>query len=65
MNEDAKRLCKSGQRVMQQLLPFWPASLVDRAKVMLIMLRLHLGMFQQRLVELQERSERIGVSAKP
>jgi TRAP transporter TAXI family solute receptor len=36
LNEDAKRFYKSGQPVLQQLLPFWLASLVDRAKVMLI-----------------------------
>jgi hypothetical protein len=36
LNEDAKRFYKSGQPMLQQLLPFWLASLVDRAKVMLI-----------------------------
>jgi TRAP transporter TAXI family solute receptor len=36
VNEDAKRFYKSGQPVLQRLLPFWLASLVDRAKVMLI-----------------------------
>ena len=36
MSEDAKRFYKSGQPVLQRLLPFWLASLVDRAKVMLI-----------------------------
>jgi TRAP transporter TAXI family solute receptor len=36
LNEDAKRFFKSGQPVLQQLLPFWLASMVDRAKVMLI-----------------------------
>jgi uncharacterized protein len=140
VNDDAKRFFKSGQPVLQQLLPFWLASLVDRAKVMLIPLvmlmmpllriappllrwrtrrkiyrwysdlrtidqrlvsdlsgaeldhelarlkdierqvahvdvplsymeefyhlRLHMGMLQQRLVELRARTERIGVSAK-
>jgi TRAP transporter TAXI family solute receptor len=36
VNEDAKHFYKSGQPVLQRLLPFWVASLVDRAKVMLI-----------------------------
>jgi uncharacterized protein len=36
MSEDAKRYFTSGQPVLQRLLPFWLASLVDRAKVMLI-----------------------------
>ena len=36
LSEDAKRYYKSGQPVLQRLLPFWLASLVDRAKVMLI-----------------------------
>jgi uncharacterized protein len=36
LNDDAKRFYKSGQPVLQQLLPFWLASLADRAKVMLI-----------------------------
>ena len=36
VSEDAKRFYKSGQPVLQRLLPFWLASLVDRAKVMLI-----------------------------
>jgi TRAP transporter TAXI family solute receptor len=36
VSEDAKRYYKSGQPVLQRLLPFWLASLVDRAKVMLI-----------------------------
>lgn len=36
VSEDAKRYYKSGQPVLQRLLPFWVASLVDRAKVMLI-----------------------------
>ncbi len=36
VNEDAKRFYKSGQPVLQRLLPFWLASLADRAKVMLI-----------------------------
>jgi TRAP transporter TAXI family solute receptor len=141
VSEDAKRFYRSGQPVLQRLLPFWLASLVDRAKVMLIPLvmlmmpllraappllrwrtrrkiyrwysdlrdidqrlesgvsdaeldlelarlrgiehqvafvdvplsymeefyhlRLHLGMMQQRLLEMRARSERIGVSAKP
>ncbi len=36
VSEDARRYYKSGQPVLQRLLPFWLASLVDRAKVMLI-----------------------------
>ena len=36
ISEDAKRYYKSGQPMLQQLLPFWLASLIDRAKVMLI-----------------------------
>lgn len=36
VSEDAKRFYQSGQPVLQRLLPFWLASLVDRAKVMLI-----------------------------
>jgi TRAP transporter TAXI family solute receptor len=36
VSEDAKRFYKSGQPVLQRLLPFWVASLVDRAKVMII-----------------------------
>lgn len=36
LSEDAKRFYRSGQPVLQRLLPFWIASLVDRAKVMLI-----------------------------
>ena len=36
VSEDAKRFYKSGQPVLQRLLPFWLASVVDRAKVMLI-----------------------------
>jgi hypothetical protein len=36
LSEDARRFYKSGQPVLQRLLPFWVASLVDRAKVMLI-----------------------------
>jgi TRAP transporter TAXI family solute receptor len=36
LSEDAKRFYRSGQPVLQRLLPFWVASLVDRAKVMLI-----------------------------
>jgi TRAP transporter TAXI family solute receptor len=36
VSEDAMRFYKSGQPVLQRLLPFWLASLVDRAKVMLI-----------------------------
>jgi TRAP transporter TAXI family solute receptor len=36
VSDDAKRFYTSGQPVLQRLLPFWVASLVDRAKVMLI-----------------------------
>ncbi len=36
LSEDAKRFYESGQPVLQRLLPFWLASLADRAKVMLI-----------------------------
>jgi TRAP transporter TAXI family solute receptor len=36
VSEDARRFYRSGQPVLQRLLPFWIASLVDRAKVMLI-----------------------------
>jgi len=36
VSEDAKHFYKSGPPVLQRLLPFWVASLVDRAKVMLI-----------------------------
>ena len=36
LSEEAKRFYRSGQPVLQRLLPFWVASLVDRAKVMLI-----------------------------
>jgi uncharacterized protein len=36
VNEDAKQFYKSGQPVLMRLLPFWLASLADRAKVMLI-----------------------------
>ena len=36
LSEDAHRFYKSGQPVLQRLLPFWLASLADRAKVMLI-----------------------------
>jgi hypothetical protein len=36
LSEDAKHFFRSGQPVLQRLLPFWLASLVDRAKVMLI-----------------------------
>jgi TRAP transporter TAXI family solute receptor len=36
VSEDAKHYFKSGQPVLQRLLPFWLASLTDRAKVMLI-----------------------------
>jgi hypothetical protein len=36
LSEDATRFYRSGQPVLQRLLPFWFASLVDRAKVMLI-----------------------------
>jgi TRAP transporter TAXI family solute receptor len=36
LSEDARRFYESGQPVLQRILPFWLASLVDRAKVMLI-----------------------------
>jgi TRAP transporter TAXI family solute receptor len=36
LSEDARRFYRSGQPVLQRLLPFWLASLADRAKVMLI-----------------------------
>jgi TRAP transporter TAXI family solute receptor len=36
ISEDAKHFYKSGPPVLQRLLPFWLASLVDRLKVMLI-----------------------------
>jgi TRAP transporter TAXI family solute receptor len=36
ISEDAKHFYRSGQPVLQRLLPFWIASLVDRTKVMLI-----------------------------
>jgi uncharacterized protein len=36
VSEDAMRFYKSGQPVLQRILPFWLASLADRAKVMLI-----------------------------
>jgi TRAP transporter TAXI family solute receptor len=36
VSEDAQHFYKSGQPVLQRLLPFWVASLVDRTKVMLI-----------------------------
>ncbi|MBI3409875.1 MAG: C4-dicarboxylate ABC transporter substrate-binding protein [Planctomycetes bacterium] len=36
LNEEAKRYFKSGPPVLQRILPFWVASLVDRLKVMLI-----------------------------
>jgi uncharacterized protein len=36
LSDDARRFYESGQPVLQRLLPFWLASLVDRAKVMLI-----------------------------
>ena len=36
VSDDAKRFYESGLPVLQRLLPFWLASLVDRAKVMLI-----------------------------
>ena len=36
MSDDAKRFYDSGVPVLQRLLPFWVASLADRAKVMLI-----------------------------
>src|SRR5207302_4690942 len=36
VSEDAKHFYKSGPPVLQRLLPFWLASLVDRLKIMLI-----------------------------
>jgi TRAP transporter TAXI family solute receptor len=36
VSEDAKHFYKSGPPMLQRLLPFWVASLADRAKVMLI-----------------------------
>jgi hypothetical protein len=36
VSDDAKRFYKSGPPFLQRFLPFWLASLVDRAKVMLI-----------------------------
>jgi len=36
VSADANHFYKSGQPVLQRLLPFWVASLVDRAKVMVI-----------------------------
>jgi TRAP transporter TAXI family solute receptor len=36
VSEDAARFYKSGQPVLQRLLPFWVASMIDRTKVMLI-----------------------------
>ncbi|HJT77024.1 MAG TPA: TAXI family TRAP transporter solute-binding subunit [Gemmataceae bacterium] len=36
VSEDAQRYYKSGPPVLQRLLPFWLASLVDRLKIMLI-----------------------------
>ncbi|WP_422930474.1 TAXI family TRAP transporter solute-binding subunit [Singulisphaera sp. PoT] len=36
VDDEARRFYKSGQPVLQRLLPFWLASLADRAKVMLI-----------------------------
>ena len=36
VSADAKHFYRSGQPVLQRLLPFWLASLADRAKVMLI-----------------------------
>jgi uncharacterized protein len=36
ISEDAKHFYKSGPPVLQRMLPFWLASLVDRLKVMLI-----------------------------
>jgi TRAP transporter TAXI family solute receptor len=36
VSEDARHFYRSGQPVLQRLLPFWLASLVDRTKVMLI-----------------------------
>ncbi|QEH37179.1 NMT1/THI5 like protein [Aquisphaera giovannonii] len=36
LSEDARRFYRSGQPFLQRLLPFWLASLADRAKLMLI-----------------------------
>ena len=36
VSDDARHFYRSGQPVLQRLLPFWVASLVDRTKVMLI-----------------------------
>lgn len=36
LSEDARHYFRSGPTVLQRLLPFWLASLIDRAKVMLI-----------------------------
>ncbi len=36
VSEDARRFYRHGQPVLQRLLPFWMASLADRAKLMLI-----------------------------
>jgi TRAP transporter TAXI family solute receptor len=36
VSEEAKHFFKSGPPVLQRILPFWPASLAERAKVMLI-----------------------------
>lgn len=36
VDEDARRFYTSGQPVLQRLLPFWLASMADRAKLMLI-----------------------------
>jgi hypothetical protein len=36
VSEDAKHFYRSGQPMLQRLLPFWLASLADRAKIMLI-----------------------------
>ncbi|WP_165253356.1 TAXI family TRAP transporter solute-binding subunit [Paludisphaera soli] len=36
VSEDARRFYRHGQPVLQRLLPFWLASLADRAKLMLI-----------------------------
>ncbi len=36
VSEDAKRFYKSGPPMLQRMLPFWVASMADRAKVMLI-----------------------------
>jgi len=36
VSEEARHFYRSGPPVLQRILPFWPASLVDRAKIMLI-----------------------------